>query len=409
MNLSWFIAKRVSFAKDSKKNLSQIIVRIGQVAVTIGVVISLLSIATGFGAKKSIKEKLADFNGHAVLKSFDTNNSYSSSPLKEKGINFKELNNYNEVSNYQKFASKSGIIRTEKGFEGVVYKGYSNDFDIKRFQKFMVEGAIPDFSKKSYNDEVILSKKIASNLELKVGDDFVMYFISESNKPIYRKFTVKGIFKTDIKDIDENFIIGDLKHVQRLNKWKNGEIGGYEIFLKDIEHLDEIAPMLSKISGYENTIEKSTDTYVQIISWINLFDTNIYVILTIMFFVVVINLLLILLILIIERTQFIGIMKTLGTSNFKIQMIFVYNVLIIMIPGLIAGNAIALILLLIQKYYGIIRLNPENYFFEAVPVYLNPAYFILVSVFLILISMLALLIPSFIISKISPTKVLKFD
>lgn len=375
----------------------------------LGVLISLLSICFGLGAKKSIKEKLADFNGHAVIKSYDTNNSYTSSQLKTSSIQLKKIQENQYVDHIQSFATKSGIIRNKIGFEGLILKGYDNHFDKIRFEKFLVAGKIPTYKKEEFSNEVMLSEKVANRLQIPVGSSFVMYFISDSSRPIYRKFQLVGTFSTDIKNIDDNFIIGDLNHVRRLNKWKNNEIGGYEVFFKDIEDLDEATPELANFIGYENLIEKSTDVYAQIISWIQLFDLNIIVILTIMLIVVLINLIMVLLILIIERLPFIGTMKTLGASNFQLQQVFVYYTLWITIPGLVAGNLLALLVLYLQKYFKIIKLNPENYYFEAVPVYLNFWIFFLLSFGLLSISLIVLLIPSFIISRISPTKVLKFD
>lgn len=409
MNLSWYIARKISYSKESHKNFSEIIILIGRITVAIGVMISLLSISIGIGAKKSIKQRLSDFNGHAVLKSLDTNNFYSSSVLKSSSIDFNSLKTHPKIQHIQKFALLSGIVRNEIGFEGLIFKGVTSDFDSLRFKKFLVKGKIPFYYKDSISSEILISNKIAQNLKLKVGNSLIMNFFSENQKIIYQKFIIVGIFKTDIKNIDDNYLIGDIHKIRKINKWNKDEVGGYEIFLNDIEDLDVISPKLSIFAGFDNFIEKSTDTYKKIIVWINLFDTNIYVLISIMFIVIITNMIMVFLILIIERTSFIGMMKVFGMNNFQLQKIFIYCTLFIMIPGLLIGNVLALLFLSIQKIFQVIKLNSEDYFFEVVPVHLNPLYFIGISGILLLIGLLVLLIPSNLIGKLNPAQILKFD
>lgn len=410
MNLSWYIAKKINFSKPSHHYLSRIIILISRITVTVGVVISLLSISIGIGSKKSIKQRLADFNGHAVIKSLnDTNSSYNSSALRLSSIDFNSLKKYDKISHIQQFALLSGIIRNRIGFEGLIFKGVSSNFDSIRFKKFLVEGNFPFYYKDSLSKRILISSKTAQNLQLKINDPLVMCFFSKNQMISYRKLIISGIFKTNIKNIDENYLIGDINIVRRINKWTTDEIGGCEIFLNDIEDLDNITPQLSLFSGSHNFIEKSTDTYGDIINWINLFDVNIYVLIFIILIVVLTNMIMIFLILIIERSSFIGTMKTLGMKNFELQKIFVYYILLVMIPGLVIGNVLALLFLFIQKFFQFIKLNSDNYFFESVPVYLNPMYFIGVSFILLLISFLILLIPSYLIRNLNITKILKFD
>lgn len=409
LSFTWFISKRIAFSKSNKNNLSQIIIRIGQTAVAIGILVSVITLAIGLGSKKAIKQKMADFNGHITIRSYDSNNSFNSSKLNKKSVQLNKIKENPKVATVQEYATKSGVIRTEISFAGVILKGVSRDFDRERFEEFMIRGKIPDYSKNEVSNEVIMSEKIAKEMKLDLDSSFVMFFVKENQQPIYRRFILKGIFRTDIKQIDDVFLIGDIRHVQKLNQWSSGDIGGYDIFIKDIENLDSVFSSIEDLAGYNNFAEKATTTFSQINDWIQIFDTNIFIILSIMMVVVVINIVMVLLILIIERTNSIGMLKTLGASNKQIRKIFIHYTLFIMIPGLVIGNVIAIVLLYIQKYFEVIKLNPENYYVSSVPVYINFLHILIISVSALVISGLVLLLPSYLISKISPIKAIKFQ
>ncbi len=410
MNFSWFYAKKVTFAKKHQKNLSQFITRIGQLAVAIGIIVSLVTVCVGIGAKKAIKQKLADFNGHITLKSFDSNNSYNSVGLSQDEIKTKKILSTNNVASIQYYAIKSGIIRTKTDFEGVVYKGLSANYDKSRFQEFIIEGNAPEINNDSLSFQVAMSKKTAQALHLRVNDNFLIYFLDEdSQKPIYRRFTISGLYQTDISDIDQAFLIGDIKQLQRINNWSTTTIGGAEIFLKDIEKLDDTFTLIEKEVSLKLNAEKDTTTYANITDWIQLFDNNIYVILSMMMMVVALNMIMIFLILIIENTQSIGMLKVLGSSNRSIIKIYILRAVFIMFPGLIVGNAIALLFLVIQKSYKLIPLNPENYFISSVPVYFDIPLILTINLGTIIISILVMLLPSYSIAKISPVKAIKYE
>ncbi len=409
LSFTWFISKKIAFSKSNKNNLSQIIIRIGQTAVAIGITVSVITLAIGLGSKKAIKQKMADFNGHITIRSYDSNNSFNSSKLNNKSVQIDKIKSNPEVANIQKYATKSGVIRTETSFAGVIMKGVSEDFDRDRFKEFMIKGKVPVYSRKEVSNEVILSEKIAKEMKLDIDSSFVMFFVRENQTPIYRRFILKGIFRTDIKQIDDVFLVGDIQHVQKLNQWGPDDIGGYDIFIKDIENLDKVFSDIEEFSGYNNFAEKATTTFSQINDWIQIFDTNIFIILSIMMIVVVINIVMVLLILIIERTNSIGMLKTLGASNKQIRKIFIHYTLFIMIPGLLIGNILAIVLLYIQKYFEVIKLNPENYYVSTVPVYINFLHILIISLAALIISGLVLLLPSYLISKISPIKAIKFQ
>jgi lipoprotein-releasing system permease protein len=361
------------------------------------------------GSKRAIEDRISNFSGDISVKSTRSNSSYNSSVLDTKGLDINAIKATSGVAGLQSYASVSGILRTDKDFAGVILKGVGKDFDKDRFQPFMIAGSIPDYNEDGYNNEIILSEKIANNLALKANDSIVAIFSKEDQKPIYRKFLIKGIYKTDIKLVDDLYMIGDINHVRKVMNMGEKEVGGLDIFLDDTDKIDSVFPKIEKYIGYKNYAEKVTEKYPQILDWVNIFNQNISLIIAIMLIVVVINIIMVLLILIIERTNSIGLLKTFGASNAQIRSIFINYTLLIMVPGLLAGNAIGIGLLLIQKYTGVIKLDPQNYFISTVPVELNPFYIISVSVGIFIVSGIAMILPSYLISRISPLKAIKYS
>ncbi|WP_374464022.1 ABC transporter permease [Chryseobacterium sp.] len=399
----------IAFSKDNKNNLSRVIIFIGRLSVALGIIVSLITVATGFGSKKAIKERLADFSGHITVRSTRSNSSYNTSVLDNQGLNIAKIKELPDVESIQKYVTVTGIMRNEHNFAGIIFKGIGKDFDSLRFKKFLIAGTTPKVTEKGFNNDVAISQKVANDLHLKVNDSIVTVFLKADQKPLYRKLRVIGIYRTDIKLIDEQFVIGGINHARKIQDMKPDEIGGIDIFLKNVNDIDKDFPDIEKLIGYKNYAEKATEKFPQITDWISIFDTNIALIIIIMLIVVVINIIMVLLILIIERTNSIGLLKTLGASNSQIRATFINYTLIIMIPGLLYGNAIGLGLILIQKFFGIIKLNPENYYVSTVPVDLNPIAIISISVGILIISGLALIIPSYLISKISPVKAIKYN
>jgi len=386
-----------------------VIVYIGRLSVALGIIVSLITISTGLGSKKAIEDRISNFSGDISVKSTRSNSSYNSSVLDTNGLDKNAIQNVPGVAGLQSYATVSGILRTETNFAGIILKGVGKDFDKSRFQPFMIQGSVPDYKEDGYNNEIILSEKIASDLSLKANDSIVAIFSKEDQKPIYRKFLIKGIYKTDIKLVDDLYIIGDINHVRKVLNINDKEVGGLDVFLEDTDQIGDVFPKIEKYIGYKNYAEKVTEKYPQILDWVNIFNQNISLIITIMLLVVVINIVMVLLILIIERTNSIGLLKTFGATNGQIRSIFINYTLMIMIPGLLAGNIIGIGLLLIQKYTGIIKLDPENYFISTVPVDLNPLYIISVSVGIFIVSGIAMILPSYLISRISPLKAIKYS
>ncbi|MDR6158371.1 MULTISPECIES: ABC transporter permease [Chryseobacterium] len=409
MKFPLYFSRKIAFSKDNKNNLSRVIIFIGRLSVALGIIVSLITVSTGFGSKKAIKERLADFSGHITVRSTRSNSSYNTSVLDNQGLNVNKIRQLPDVESVQKYAMITGIMRNEHNFAGIIFKGIGKDFDSLRFKKFLISGTTPQVTEKGYNNGVAISEKTARDLHLKVKDSIVTVFSKADQQPIYRKFEVLGIYRTDIKMIDDQFVLGDINHVRKIQDMKPDEVGGIDIFFKNVNDADKDFPEIEKLIGYKNYAEKATEKFPQITDWISIFDTNIALIIIIMLIVVVINIIMVLLILIIERTNSIGLLKTLGASNSQIRATFINYTLIIMIPGLLYGNLIGLGLILIQKFFGVIKLNPENYYVSTVPVDLNPLVIISISLGILIISGLALIIPSYLISKISPVKAIKYN
>lgn len=329
--------------------------------------------------------------------------------MDSKNIDFDKIKSFQNVAATQKFITTNGILRTKDNFAGIILKGVGEDFNRSRFNKFIVKGKIPQFKDNEANQEIVISQKISKDINKGVNDSVVAIFAKEQQKPIYRKFKISGIYKTDIKMIDDLYIIGGINHARKVQNFGTDEIGGLEVFLNNNDNINETAIDIEKFIGLKNYVEKITEQFPQIVSWMEIFDTNIALIISIMLIVVVVNIIMILLILIIERTNSIGLLKTLGATNGQIRAIFINYTLMIMFPGLLVGNILGIGLLLVQRRYGIIKLNPENYYVSVVPVDLNIIYISGVSVGILVVSGVSLILPSYLISKISPIKSIKMS
>ena len=411
MNYELFIAKRIIASKKYKSSVSSPIIKISILAIAIGIIVMLFSIATGVGLQKKIKEKVSGFNGDVLITFYDANNSkVTVNPISIHQDFYPEFKSVSNVKKVQPFATIAGIIRTPSDFEGIILKGVDKNYNWTFFKEYLKEGKIPFFEDKPSN-EVIISQITSEKLKLNVGDNFHMFFVKDNpNKaPNSRKFTVAGIFNSGFNEIDEGFIIGDIKHIQKINKWKSDEVGGFEVLLHDFDKLGETG--FEIYSGINSDLNAVTiaEKYPNIFEWLALFDTNIVVIITIMILVAGINMITALLVLILERTQMIGILKALGNTNWSIRKIFLYNAAYLIGKGLFWGNLIGISLLLAQKYFGIIKLNPETYYVNQAPVYLNINHILLLNLGTLILCLIMLLIPSYIVSKISPVEAIKFS
>jgi lipoprotein-releasing system permease protein len=411
LNLEYFIAKRLITAKHFKSSISSPIIKIAIAAITIGMIMMIISVATGVGLQQKIRKKIAAFNGHIIISNYDNNQSeITLIPVSKNQSFYPKFSAVPEVNHVQAIATKAGIIRTETAFEGVILKGVGTDYKWKDINEFLVSGSLPNFMNNLTN-EVLISQFLANRLNLKIGDKFNTFFVKEEQNqlPNFRRFQIKGIFNSGFQEFDATYIISDIRHIQRMNKWNPNQVGAFEIFVNDFDQIQTIVEAVYEQSASTLDTKTIIEKYSYIFEWIKLFDFNIIVILAIMILVATINMTVALLVLILERTQMIGMLKSLGANNWSIRKIFLYNALYLIVRGLFWGNLIGISLLLIQQYFGIIKLPQESYYVNVAPVYINFWYLLLLNLLTVVICFLVLLIPSYLITKISPIKAIRFD
>ena len=410
MNFELFIAKRIIAGKEYKNSISSPIIKIATSAIALGVIIMLIAISTGTGLQKKIREKMAGFKGHIQIVNYDNNNSeVSVVPINKNQEFYPNFSTVSDIKNIQIFASKGGVLRTKKDFEGIVFKGVSLDYDWSFFQEYMIEGRIPNLNLLR-TKEVLLSKTVVDRLHLKLNDTVLSTYIKNtgSKLPSNRKYTIVGIYNTGFAQFDKSVMIGDIREVQRLNKWTKNQVGGFEVLLNDFEEIQEKGNQIYNNIGAELNSKTIVESYPTIFEWINLFDNNILFIIVIMVLIASINMITALLVLILERVQMIGVLKALGGNNWSVRKIFLYNATFLVLKGLFWGNIIGLSILFIQEYTGVITLDPETYYVSKVPVYINLFTVFMLNIGTLFLCFLMLLIPSYIITKISPIKSIKF-
>lgn len=411
MNLEYFIAKRLVTAKEYKSSISAPIIKIAIAAIAIGMVMMIISVATGIGLQQKIREKVSAFNGHIIISNYDNNQSEATlTPISKNQKFYPKFNSVAGISHIQAVATKAGIIRTEKAFEGIIFKGVGTDYKWDNIQEYLIAGHLPNLSSQ-LNSEVVISQFLADRLELKVGDAFNTFFIKENQNqlPNIRRFKITGIFNSGFQEFDATYIIGDIRHVQRMNKWTPNQIGAFEIFVQDFDQIQSVGEEVYQQTPSNLDSKTIIEKYSYIFDWLLLFDFNIIIILGVMILVATINMVVALLVLILERTQMVGILKALGANNWSVRKIFLYNAFYLIVRGLLWGNCIGIGVLLIQKHFGIIQLNPENYYVNQAPVYFNLGYIAALNLLTVGVCFLVLLIPSYIITKISPIKAIRYE
>ena len=370
----------------------------------------LIAVATGAGLQYKIRDKMAGFKGHVQILNYDSNNSDVSTVSINKNQDFyPKFKNIEGIKNIQVFGNKGGILRTKTDFEGIVFKGVSTDYDWSFFEEYLTEGRIPNLNLPR-TKEVLLSQTIVNRLQLKLNDTIVASFLktATSKLPSTKKYVIVGIYNSGFAEFDKSMMIGDLREVQKLNKWTENEIGGFEVILDSFDNIEEKGEEIYNEISLTLNAKTIVDTYPTVFEWINLFDNNVWFIIGIMILVASINMITALLVLILERVQMIGILKALGSSNTSIRKVFLYNASYLILKGLFWGNIIGLSILFIQHYFKVITLNPETYYVSTMPVHISVSYIILLNIGTLIMCFLMLIIPSFIITKIQPSKAIKF-
>ena len=411
LNLEYFIAKRLITAKGRKSSISAPIIKIAISAIAIGMVMMIVSVATGIGLQQKIRQKISAFNGNIIISNYDDNQSQVSvTPISIHQSFYPKFTTVEGISHVQAVATKAGIIRTATAFEGIIYKGVGKEYQWNNIQEYIVSGRVPNFLHQ-FNNEVLISQFLANRLNLKLGNHFNTFFMKEDNNqlPNLRVFKIVGIYNSGFQEFDATYILGDIRHLQRINKWQPDEVGAFEVFVDDFTTIKEKGEEVYEQTNSTLDTQTIVEKYYYIFEWLQLFDFNIIVILVVMIAVATINMVVALLVLILERTQMIGILKALGANNWSVRKVFLYNAFYLILRGLFWGNLIGIGLVLIQQYFGIIKLNPENYYVNQAPVYLNWMYIAALNLGTIIICLLVLLIPSYIITKITPVKAIRFD
>ena len=409
MNIEIFISKRISKSLFNESNVSSRIIKIGITAIAIGIVIILISVSTGFGLQKEIKKKITTLNGDLKISYYDSNNSYISvKPFSLLQINKEKWFDSNKIEYLYSYANKAVIFKTLENFDGGILKGLDSNYPSYNIENYLISGRFLDTTKPE-SLEIIVSSQTAKKLGLGVGQFVNAFFYDflKSKFPKKRTFKIVGILNSGFVDFDENFSFTNLEVLQKINGWKNHQVGGIELILKK----------QAKTSNYKQTIynslpsnidvQSTEELYSGIFNWISMFDFNVLVILTVVVFVAILNITISIIILIIEKSKLIGLLKIFGTPYRKIQKIFLLVTLNMISKGLIIGNILGLILINLQDRYNLIRLDPKNYFVNTVPVEISIPKIVFVNFLVIIFSIIAFWIPMHIISRLEITRALK--
>lgn len=419
MNIELFIAKRFIKSQKGNRKYTMPIIRLSMIAIALSIAVMIISVSVVTGFKHEIRERVIGFGGHIQILNFDSNNSLESSPIDKEQDFLPQLHNLNAIRNIQSFATKPALIKTKEDNLGVIIKGISADFDTSFFSQNLKSGKIINVFDSVKTNEVLISNKIAKMLRLETGSKFVAFFLDERtpNQPVNRRvFNVSGIYETSLEQFDEQFIIADIRHIQRLNNWEEWQIGGFEILIDNYTYINEMTEIVRGYAEYrfmndgsQLRVNNINETYPQIFDWLNLLDMNVKVILIIMVFVAIINMISGLIILILDRTPSIGLLKAIGTSNSSMRKIFLYQSFFLILKGLAWGNVVAITLMILQDRFHLVKLNQSSYFIDYAPINFNLTHILLINSGALLCIFLFMILPVLIVSRIQPVKTLRYS
>ncbi len=415
MNLPLFIARRIHFSKENnKKKVSKPAVRIALCGIALGLAVMILSLAIVVGFKNEVGRKVMGFGSHIQITSLTNNKTYDLPPISFSDTLFSAIKNVPNVDYTQITATKPAIIKTKTDFQGIVLKGVDANYNWDFFKEYLKEGSLPIYNDSTASNEVIISKKQADLLKLNVGDKFICYFIQDQVR--LRQFTISGIYSTGLADFDKLFIVSDIKHIRQLNNWDEKTATSIEVFVKDLNILEDTSYniFLTTANNFTGNYNPYYTRHIyelqpQIFGWLDLLDLNMVVILILMFAVASFTMISGLLILILEKTTLIGTLKVLGANNWTIRKIFLYQASFLIGKAMLWGNIIGLGMYFIQKYLKVVKLDPEIYFVDYAPVELIPWQAIALNIGVGIAILCILVIPSYLIAKISPAKSIKFE
>lgn len=415
MNFPLFIAKRLYNDQGDKRKVSRPAIHIATAGVAIGLAVMIVSVCVVLGFKHTIRDKVIGFGSHIQVADFMTLQQMEQYPVVMNDSMLTVLKKIPGVKHVQKFAMKEGILKTDDDFLGVGFKGVGPDFDSTFIHQNMVEGSIPKFDDKASHNKILISKLMADKLRLKTGQRIFAYFI-DHNGVRTRRFTISGIYETNLKKYDEVVVYTDLYTAVKLNGWEDDQVSGAELTVQDFEKLQETEDYIVKkvnrtVDHYGETYSSATikELNPQIFQWLSLMDMNVWVILGLMLVVAGVTMISGLLIIILERTSMIGVMKALGARNKTIRHTFLWFAVFIIGRGMFYGNILGLGLLVLQKFTGIVKLDAQTYYVSTVPIEFNWIYIIALNVATLMISIFMLVAPSYLISHIHPAKSMRYE
>lgn len=410
MNLALFIARRIAF--NRQRSFSRFIIRLATAATAVGVAAMIVTLAFVNGFQRGISEKVFSFWGHIRVQQFEPNKAIvaEETPLEKNDTVVDILSKTPGVKQVQAFSTKSAVLEKNKEIEGILFKGVESNYDFNNLKSFLDSGRWINFKDTLYSKEIVISRAVAKQLKINLNDSIIVYFISpqDEKKSSFRKLQVCGIYKTGIEEYDNLFVIGDLRLLRRVNNWKDNEIGGYEIFLDDYRNMDTLnSTLYDKLpaSWISRTIK---EIYPHIFDWLNIQDVNRDVIFIVMAIVAVINLITCLLILVLERTRMVGILKAVGSTDWTLQKIFLFNTTIISAGGILIGLFFGIGICLLQQYTGFIKLDESSYYVAVAPVEIIWWQVAAVCVVTLVVCMISLIIPTLLIRTIKPVKAIQF-
>ena len=415
MNLPLFIAKRIHFSKEqNKKKVSKPAVRIALGGIALGLAVMILSLAIVVGFKNEVGRKVMGFGSHIQITSLTNNRTYDLPPISFSDTLINAIKAVPNVNYTQITATKPAIIKTKTDFQGIVLKGVDENYNWDFFNEYLKEGELPVYNDSTPSNEVLISSKQADALKLSVGDKFICYFIQDQVR--LRQFTISGIYSTGLADFDKLFIVSDIQHIRALNDWDKNTATSIEVFVNELDNLSEtsyniyLATARNFTGSYNPYYTRSIyELQPQIFGWLDLLDLNMVIILILMFSVATFTMISGLLIIILEKTTLIGTLKVLGANNWTIRKIFLYQASFLIGKAMLWGNVIGLGMYFIQKYLKVVKLDPEVYFVSYAPVELIPWQAVTLNIGVGIAILCILVIPSYLIAKISPAKSIKFE
>ncbi len=415
MNLPLYIAKRIYSDQGDKRKVSRPAIRIATIGVAIGLAVMIITVSVVLGFKHTIRDKVVGFGSHIQVHNIMNYNGSDPHPICANDSLMKAIESIDGVAHAERFSTTQGILKTDEDFLGVAFKGIAAEYDTTFLHKHLVEGSIPEFSDSVSHYKLLISKMIADKMRLKASDRVYGYFIDGEDVRT-RKFTVSGIYQTNMTRFDETLCFTDLYTASKLNGWTDNQATGIEVIVKDFDRLGETADQFidnvnrtSDEQGNALTTDTIYELYPQVFSWLELLDINVWIILTLMVCVAGFTMISGLLIIILERTQMIGILKALGARNKTVRHTFLWFSVFIISQGLLFGNIVGIGLVLLQQYTGIITLDPQTYYVSEAPMELNIPLIVMINLATLLICVFVLIAPSFLISHIHPAKSMRYE